>query len=326
MGSFLELRDKSGLSDIDPADASRVSAAGSFLWTPEGGAPWLCLHSITQTSVGLISKTQGNSGQPKHLEGVLRGEITSFSLDAVKRMRNWIIRKNVPGAQMVETTFTIPGEVTPKEWREGLKKLTNKFNSRGVSVVWRVELQKRKQPHFHILGFAKTAEGIASLVLPHVWLSCLPKRCQRHRGARAHAIKSTLRVTDEDVRWLAYCVGHGSKKKLCQLGWIGKQWGIIGRKNFVDRPCIEVQQNDEENRLYRRTLLRWKRTKAKKVNRRKVRLPSSFIMPAAVSQKLLLWIEEEFAQTKIEARLDQEMLSVGPAWLPDSSEFNTPTS
>jgi hypothetical protein len=49
-------------------------------------------------------------------------------------------------------------------------------------------------------------------------------------------------------------------------------------------------------------------------------------MPAAVSQKLLLWIEEEFAQTKIEARLDQEMLSVGPAWLPDSSEFNTPTS
>lgn len=273
------------------------TAAGAFSRSEKAEAPWLCLHSILVTPVGMVCKSKGNSLQPSHLEGVKRGPILGFSKEAAKRMREWMILMHVPGSQMVETTFTIPGKVTPKEWRKALRNLTKYLLKIGSSAVWRVELQRRKQPHLHLLGYAKDHLGIVVFAAPDVWLSCLPERCRKVRGARQYAVKGTLRHVDTDLRWLAYCVGHGTKKKADQLGWQGKQWGIIGRANFEERPAVKVEHSDQQNRVFKRTMMRYLRSKSDCKKRKKIRPCSSRLAGLEVTEKLLTWISQAYPKT-----------------------------
>lgn len=290
---------KSDGSKLATASEHRSGAAAvAFSRSEKAERPWLCVHSIRATSVGMVCKSVGNSLQPKHLKGVKRGAILTFSKHAAKRMREWMILMWVPGAQMVETTFTVPGTVTPSEWRKSWNAFTKKALNLGCSAVWRVELQKRKQPHLHLLAYAADYRGIAAFTLPDLWLSCLPARCRKVKGAKQHAVKGQVRHNDSDVAWLAYCVGHGTKHKADQLGWLGKQWGIIGRANFEERPAVKVEHSHSQNAMLKRTIRRYLQSKCDPRKRKKVRPCSSRVMPLGITEKLLTWLDREFPKTQ----------------------------
>lgn len=231
-------------------------------------APWLLVHSVTKTSVGCIHEAhlrQGMIIQPSHLKGVKRGKIEGFSAQAALRLRRFLIGYHVPDTLLIyHGTLTVPGEVSPDEWRASLRRWSMRVQRAGAAVVWRVELQKRKQPHLHFIGWVPKFGGdhmaqfkAMRSFSPAGWLECLPDRCAAHRGARFHAVH--LRVVEhEDIAWLAYAVGHSAKQKRSQLGWKGKQWGIINRAAFVPRPSTTVNLTDWQivtvGRLWRRWL------------------------------------------------------------------------
>jgi len=164
-------------------------------------------------------------------------------------------------SKVLDFTFTIPGTVTPGQWREIWKRFRMKLLRRGLAMIWRVELQKRKMPHVHAAVFAPA--GLAGEAWGWVqadWLESLPKENASLPGAMTHAVhvKGPYSDVEQSPRWLAYLTGHASKKKKDQLGWEGKQWGIVGKKLLCERaPLLTVKMNDDQDKWMKRILSRY---------------------------------------------------------------------
>lgn len=238
--------------------------------------PWLCTHTVSATSAGVALKAYGVPGNPTGKGAPARGEITEFSAAARRRMREFILGFYVPNCTIVEGTNTIPGEVTPEEFRNALRLWSTMVFRSGGAVVWRVELQKRKQPHLHFIGYSPhlpedwtgTVHPLAVLACPDAWLQCLPERCARHSWARRRAVHAKLHSV-ESFDWLGYVNAHASKHKREQLGWLGKQWGIINKAAFKPRPQLwQVHMSDRQGARVKRWFSNYIRSKIQDPRRR----------------------------------------------------------
>lgn len=193
--------------------------------------------------------------------GGIRGEIKRFSTKAAARLRHWLLTQHVEGSQLWDVTLTIPGEMSPEEWDLSRRRLFKRWERAGFAALWRIELQKRKQPHLHVvLWTPPVLLGEKFLLIVHAWLECLPKKNREHRGASNHAIhyKGPYSDIEQSPKWLAYVAAHASKRKKEQLGWKGKQWGVINRASFSERqPMIEVSMTFEEEKRFKRLLSRY---------------------------------------------------------------------
>lgn len=88
-----------------------------------------------------------------HSGGGRRGEVAGFSAEARKRMIHMLHSVKFQTAVMVTLTY---GADYPKEWKKwkaNLKEWRRRFEFRygHTKAIWRIELQKRAAPHFHIL-------------------------------------------------------------------------------------------------------------------------------------------------------------------------------
>ena len=67
-----------------------------------------------------------------------------------------------------------------------------------------------------------------------------------HHGSFSGFIKRGVKV--DAIRdagaMFRYLADHASKHKQAQLGYKGKQWGIIGRDNLVERECCHLPRFD----------------------------------------------------------------------------------
>lgn len=197
-----------------------------------------------------------------------RGQITGFSSEAALRLRSWLLTHYVEGGQLWDVTLTIPGDVTPEEWDRLKRRIFKRWERAGFGVVWRVELQRRGTPHLHCVVWTPAAMPMEkrNQLLYVAWWECLPEEKRFSAGAWKHAahVKGPYTDIEQSPRWLAYVAAHASKRKKEQLGWQGKQWGIINRTQFVERkPMVEVSMTFEEEKRFKRLLSRYLHSKSR---------------------------------------------------------------
>jgi hypothetical protein len=82
-----------------------------------------------------------------------RGSVTSWSRASRRRMRRFMIENSVPeGWLTFGVTYTIPGDPVTDEQSTALwKNWSRRAEKNGWAVVWRVEIQQRKQRHWHCI-------------------------------------------------------------------------------------------------------------------------------------------------------------------------------
>jgi len=194
--------------------------------------------------------------------GLKRGKITTMSSKASGRLRHWLLIQHCPWGQLWDVTLTIPGEVTPEEWDKLKRRIFKQWERAGFAVVWRVELQKRGTPHLHCVVWTPADMPMEKRnhLLYVSWWECLPEEKRFSAGAWKHAahVKGPYTDIEQSPKWLAYVAAHASKRKKEQLGWKGKQWGIINRSLFSEREAmVEVTMTRQEEKVFERTLSRF---------------------------------------------------------------------
>lgn len=195
-----------------------------------------------------------------------RGQITNFSTHARQRLRRLLVESTVPNSERLGFTLTLPWRDI--EWDgKAMAEFRECFNRFGVkfrrsfpksAAIFRVELQKRKAPHVHAIWFLHNDDIIArdlSIDLPsgrkvkirairelfcrgandeisRLWCSCVPiRKGDNVRGFFEHGTQVDDIVSDGAM--FRYLADHASKSKQAQLGYQGKQWGVLGGKNLV---------------------------------------------------------------------------------------------
>lgn len=274
-------------------DSRKGGASGEKKPVTSPLRPWLCVHTVTVLPTGVSVK----SLQPKVLGSKSspvneRGKIKGFSHKAAARMRQFLLVNDVPGHELRNVTLTVPGEITPEEWRTALRRLSMIALRAGISFVWRVELQRRRVPHLHLVAWLPP-KSHAHRVFTEEWLErCLPARCGSMPGALARAAHVTGPGSVGDVNWFAYLAAHATKSKKEQLGWKGKQWGIVGRGRFVDAdPLFVAEFSDRQRAVFLRCLRRLLlgRMRVTSAKHGLIR----FIVPDRVL-RLAAWVRDEY--------------------------------
>jgi len=168
----------------------------------------------------------------------------------------------IPGGVSFEGDYLSPDYLweTQRSWAAFRVALARAYPS--VGWFWRVEMQRRRAPHWHLVGLVPLAllglaDGENWVLLKRsrewretpwgqAWLSFESTVCGLWRrrllswhdeatglsrallpGASAHAAHLQLVSGASGIR---YVCDHESKHKQAQLGWRGRQWGIINQR------------------------------------------------------------------------------------------------
>lgn len=255
-------------------------------------------------------------GLPLHAGGE-RGDISGWSSASRRRFRDWLLTHE-PNGLVFGVTLTIPGTpISPEVWHSLHHALSLAVNRSRMGLVWRLEMQKRGQPHIHCIATFPTSKAFArmcgnhaprdaseSLSLLRLWwwwylwrpiLDALPKSIGRVEaensivdvlepiersfllGADKHAVD--VQPDDGSGLWWRYLCDHSTKLKEAQVcGWDGvRHWGIIGRSFFSDVPPDTFQV---EAAVFAR-VYRWIRQST----RRRLKCPCIFGSKAGVSPR-----------------------------------------
>lgn len=190
---------------------------------------------------------RGNGGK-----GGKRGYIEGWSKASRKRLREALLNLHGgTGTVAYSATFTVPGEpLEPDQWRKLWNHAGVVFRRLGVRLVWRVELQERGQPHVHGIGYAEPSFDLRTVA--EAWHTVVESlgpsqksgtlngragtwfyQSRMHMpGAFEHAALVEWDKGTATGKWFRYLADHASKSKQAQLGWKGRQWGIINRRAF----------------------------------------------------------------------------------------------
>jgi hypothetical protein len=197
--------------------------------------------------------------QPKWLKGVVRGKIEGFSKHSRQRLRETLLKytSNCPQDVLYDMTCTIPGEASIDDCRALWNRFQVKLGRIGCKAIWRIEMQtKRQMPHWHVKlwvtdhhmafdvweAWRSAIDCMGSFTRvkddgEHVYSSrmALP-------GANEHAIElKQMKEESSEASWNRYLCDHASKKKQAQLGWQGRQWGVINKKSFIKSECEDIK-------------------------------------------------------------------------------------
>jgi hypothetical protein len=190
-----------------------------------------------------------------------RKKIGGWSRASRRRMREFLLTHTVPlGWTACAVTYTIPGYPLDLQQVKRLwQNWTVRANRLPLCAIWRIEIQKRGQLHWHlIVGYNGSIED-ACFNLKDSWHKALsslgeieyyylgspsePIKCDSVTGKRflldwpgadVHAAHIDI-FKDEFGPWKRYLQDHCSKSKQEQIPEnIGRHWGKINRKHFVE--------------------------------------------------------------------------------------------
>lgn len=176
-----------------------------------------------------------------------RSKILTFSKSSRRRMRDFMLRYLVPDMVRCGVTLTLPWQTqnydsslinSKVDYLSEFEKVVHRFRVSWLrrfpncGCVYRVELQKRKVPHLHLISYHSSSD------IPYLkddylrlWLFSV-----RHLYGGKLLFFSLYGVHLDtqlsSVRALQYLSDHSSKSKQAQLGYKGKQWGVWGLDNF----------------------------------------------------------------------------------------------
>lgn len=176
-------------------------------------------------------------------KGGKRGKVRRWSAASRGRLRQFLLTNSGRGRSEA-VTLTVPGDVLPcSEWSYLAAGFWREAVRLKIPCVWRVELQQRKQPHLHVITWGD-GSGAALVALWRSRVALLPAVTyydkNRHKitcsrlglaGAFDHCAEVSI-CESNSSGWWRYLCDHTSKKKQVQLGWKGRQWGVVYRKGF----------------------------------------------------------------------------------------------
>lgn len=124
--------------------------------------------------------------------------------------------------------------------------------SENTYFVWRIELQKNGTPHWHCIFCADTEADV--LHFRRVYIEAV-KMFFGYDAPLEAAVN--IRLLDDFAQAFGYVASHATKHKREQLGWRGRQWGMLFRTpaakslykaSVVDIKAIEAKLDkaDEE--------------------------------------------------------------------------------
>lgn len=177
-------------------------------------------------------------------DGIYRGSINGFSRHSALRLREFLATRTLRGSLrgIYGITLTVP-------WRSlslgsSLCAYRSAFNRFGLMfrrrfpnsyLVFRHELQIRRMPHCHCVLYLSCRDVDSDLLrlFGSMWLISMSYQSYGGdwAGFSRHGV-DVQTLTDCTVAY-RYIADHASKHKRSQLGYIGKQWGVLGRSNVV---------------------------------------------------------------------------------------------
>lgn len=261
--------------------------------------------------------------QKRKLKGGKRGSVEGLSTASRRRLREALasarpVAEDGKAYAVLGLCLTIPNpdgvldDEKAAKYARALNLMFDAWHHRmsrawpSVGWIWRIELQKSKMPHIHLVGYAPQAD----LVKPHVigepseesianavgrwlpllpdcrslgyivddvhftwkpnkygwgitpaiawdakefWLSCLHKQGLWMQGADVRAVDAQLLTSRNCIHYLC---DHQSKRKQEQLGWQGRQWGIVNRRALCFNASDDIPTDAHLFARLRRILLR----------------------------------------------------------------------
>jgi hypothetical protein len=200
----------------------------------------------------------------------------------------------IDGALAIAFTFTVHLACSPAQWRRWMDSMNQRCVRRGWAAVWRIELQKRKVPHLHLVFHlpgarsaddSEVAAGIAAV--RQAWLDVSGQA--KDTAACEHAVHWKA---ISGTGWAVYQSLHDGKNKTAQLGWQGRQWGVWNRSAFSLLECQWATLTARQAVKFDRQLNRYSKSRGGKN-----RLPTSGnfhrICNGAVVARLAAWAHSQ---------------------------------
>lgn len=161
-----------------------------------------------------------------------RGKISGFSSKSANRLRRLLL--DIDFSQSWAICLTLPKikevhDINFSDLWHGFtvlvsRKLKNAF-------IWRVELQLRKVPHWHCVW---CGDYQSALSFKYLWHDYIQRRLVCSLPFFLYSVKIQQVYSGSSA--LMYLTAHMSKHKSSQLGWKGRQWGVVNRSVLSLRP------------------------------------------------------------------------------------------
>lgn len=199
--------------------------------------------SIILRDVGMKCKEKRVRIRGQHLNGVKRGRIQGFSAQSSQRLRNTLLGMWIPDSKVVGVTLTLPWKAEfdglDNEFRRSVNRFAMAFKRAypHSAAIYRVELQTRGFPHLHMICFFSKEDRFLSDEMMILWWK--HGFMNLRDGSLDGYVRKGVKIDELNInarRLLMYLCDHTSKRKQAQLGWKGRQWGIINRRNLRWRP------------------------------------------------------------------------------------------
>ena len=186
-----------------------------------------------------VVKEIGRVSSSGSVTGCPRGCIDSFSYSARLRLRLALLRYFLPGGFRVGVTLTLPWSVS--DWSAVMgdfRSVMHRFRVywlrrfKDCGAIFRVELQRRGAPHLHMVAWHRKGTLNLSEQYFALWYDSLLRdlRGGSYSDFARYGVKvDTLPNVIASIRYLC---DHASKSKQAQLGYRGKQWGILGKASL----------------------------------------------------------------------------------------------
>ena len=191
-----------------------------------------------------------------------RGKITGFSSASRLRLRRVLLTSKLCGdsAGLFGITLTLPWrDYDVNSVNEEYKKVWNRFQTYYKRkfiyspLVYRHELQVRGVPHCHAVLYLSARDNVPvddlSAIFVALWGAAF---LWDFRGGSAAGFARrgvVVERLENNIAMYRYISDHTSKRKISQLGYKGKQWGILGGKNLDEIKPIEVEFDDEKQKI-----------------------------------------------------------------------------
>lgn len=225
-------------------------------------------REVSLTACGGLLRVK-QTGEQVFYEGP-RGVITGFSAESRKRMIETCAQVDLEGLQALFLTLTFPDMApSPAAAHRPLENFWRAFyrQAPGSSALWRMELQKRGAPHFHLLIFH--LEFFPADRIRELWERACEYAGPPHLHIRCETMRSKRGAMYYVSKYLAKLPERGATPEQLSLSDVaysgrndpstGRWWGILGRKNFpwATRYEAKISEGPAYDALRHRAIERW---------------------------------------------------------------------
>lgn len=185
-----------------------------------------------------------------------RGKQTTFSRASARLLREKLVR--MPSIEMgynsYGVTLTLQKDAffsASDDYIEYFRKFWKAFRVRlfdnakkdrfsdDFFLVWRIELTKNRVPHFHTIVYTRSYKDV--IYFGDLWLKAV-KKWYNIEPIRNVAID--IKEISNFEGAYKYIASHASKHKKDQLGWNGRQWGVIFPKKIAKDILTNISSYD----------------------------------------------------------------------------------